>query len=212
MKTTSDVAFNPNPPPRYTGTGGTTIVGTATGLIDYLSPTGANPAPTVVVTGQLSPSTPLSWIGDGIATIDFAQTSPTAAYLAQVLNANDGVEVGIQYGTFGGPSGITFNPTGGHEMTLQSIDFNAASGTGTIGFIDPDGTVAYALDGTVSLDDGFLYVTYKLDNGQTVFGRILDDTVESISIPDSAMTSSLLGMSLLGLCVFRRGRCPGKFA
>ena len=96
-------------------------------------------------------------------------------------------------------------------MTLQSIDFDAASGTGTIGFIDPDGPEAYALDGTVSLDDGFLYVSYQLENGRKVFGRILDDTVESI-VPDSAMTSSLLGMSLLGLCVFRQWRCPGKLA
>jgi hypothetical protein len=210
MNTTSTYYYNPNPPHQLLPTGGTTIAGAGLGLINYLSPGGKNPAPRVSVTGQYSPDTPGSWIGPGSGveafTENFAKTTPTAAYLAEALNENDGVEIGIQFGNFGGNSALTFNPTGGHEVTLYDIDFNAATERGSIEFIDPFGTSAYTVDGTLTLTDGFLYVKYQTQKGQTVFGRILDDMVESVNAPDGGMTSCLLGGGLAGLGALRRWR------
>jgi hypothetical protein len=209
MGTTHSVFNNPNPPPPRITSGGTTIVGSALGLMKYLSPQGQNPAPTISVTGQYSAAAD-SWLGDGFGEPSFAnnftKTTPTAGYLAAALNDNDGVEIGIQFGNFGGNSALNFNPTGGHEMTLYGIDFNPKTEKGTIDFLDPFGTSAYTAEGKLTLTDGFLYVQYDTEGGQTVFGRIVDDMVEKVNVPDRASTSCLLAGSLMILGAVGRGR------
>jgi hypothetical protein len=208
MNTTANTVFNPEPPPRYLISGGTTIAGMATGLENYLGEEGANPAPSVFITGQYSPNTPKSWLGNDIDTIGFANTTPTASYLAQALEADDALEIGVQFGNFGGNSALNFNPTGGHELTVWDIDFNPDTGTGTIGFIDPDDRADDDQTGKLTLSDGYLYISYQLYSGQTVFGRIMDDMVESVSTPfaapDGGMTSCLLAGGLIVLGAMRR--------
>jgi hypothetical protein len=214
MGTSYKVYFNPDPPPRYVMSGGTTIVDSALGLMKYLSPKGQNPAPTVSVTGQYMPNPPQGWLGDGSGAKsfadNFAQTIPTATYLANALNANDGVEIGIQFGNFGGTSALDFNPTGGHEVTLYDIDLNPKTERGTIDFIDPFGDSAFTVEGNLTLTDGFLYVQFKDKRGDSVFGRIVDDMVESVGpaaqVPDGAVTFCLLGGCVTGLGALRRWR------
>ena len=206
MGTSYMVFINPNPPPPKVNSGGTDIAPSALGLMTYLSAKGQNPAPTVSVKGQYSPDCPLSWIGTGFGekgfTQNFSKTTPTAAYIAAALNANDAVEIGVQFGNFGGNSALQFNPNGGHEMTVYDIDFNAKTEKGTIDFIDPFGTSAYTAQGALTLNDGTLYLQYTTQNGDKVFGRILDDVVESV--PDHALTCYMLGGSLLVLGAYCR--------
>ena len=204
--------------PMWTNVGGTLIPSSFNGLQSYLSSTGANPAPTVTISGQVSPSTPAPLLQTSLANTaagtynagtNVANVTPTAQFLANALAANDGVEIGIQWGSY---SGTTFTPMngGGHMLTLQSI--NMSGGTGTIDFYDPwgPGTNAGTTNGyvfaTVSTVDGFLYVTYPitwtggdLDNsgntspfeaigastGQT--GRIVYDMVEAVPEPTSGV-------------------------
>jgi len=182
---------------------GTTANGTTTanqfnGLLNYLSPGGANPAPTVRVTGQYSAATPAGWGPPAAPTPQFMQTTPTAAYLASVLNANDGVEIGVQWGTIQNGSFSPYN--GGHELTLEAINMQA----GTITFMDPWGTspngkdagsTANSVQASLQLLNGFLVLTYpqnyvgpdlNTENGAAVgdlngqVARILDDTVEYV--------------------------------
>jgi hypothetical protein len=148
------------------------------GLVSYLSPTGANPSPSVKVTGQYSPLTPGGWLAGTGFPAGVANVNPTVSYLANALNANDGVELGIQWGS---TSGGTFTPSrGGHEVTLQSISFNPTSDTGSITFIDPWGTtqtdgggnrhaggtaevVGDTFSASLSVDqNGLLVITYPL--------------------------------------------------
>jgi len=66
---------------------------------------------------------------------------PTPQALANVLNQNDGVQLGILWSTVANPiiSGNSFTPmNGGHFVSLDAIDM--AAGSGTIGILDPWGT------------------------------------------------------------------------
>jgi len=213
---------------------GTTVNGLFNGLQSYLMPGGANPAPTVSISGQYSSTTPGGWFSGGInGGLNVAQASPTASFLANALNANDGVEVGIQWGAY---SGNTFTASGGgHMLTLYSINLGV-SGSGTIGFIDPwgtgtgnnAGTSATVVNATVQLVNGFLYVTYPIDftgpdpadttgtdgttqlghNGET--GRILVDAVEAAAVPEATTTIAgallLLPLGVSTLRILRKKR------
>jgi len=216
MGTSYRVFINPNPPPPRIESGGTAIVSSALGLMKYLGPKGQNPAPTISVSGQYS-SAADSWLGDGFGAPafkdNFSKTTPTAAYLAAALNAQSAVEIGVQFGNYGGVSAIDFNPTGGHEMTLYGIDYNAMTGKGTIDFLDPFATDAFTVEGQITLDDGYLDIKYSPRKGQTIYGRIVDDMVEKINangngngrnVPDGAATAVLLTGSLALLAGWRR--------
>jgi hypothetical protein len=214
MGTSYRVFNNPNPPPPRIESGGTAIVSSALGLMKYLGPKGQNPAPTISVSGQYAAAAD-SWLGDGFGAPafkdNFSKTTPTAAYLAAALNANDGVEIGVQFGNYGGVSAIDFNPTGGHEMTLYGIDFNAMTGKGTIDFLDPFATDAFTVQGKITLSDGYLDIQYSPRKGQTIYGRIVDDMVEKINangngggnVPDGAGTAVLLTSSFMLLVGLR---------
>src|ERR1700678_960430 len=133
--------------------GGTYVNSAYNGLASYLSATGANPAPNVVISGQ---QMPVTGTGTWYATSGTPPTTipikpkietmiPTASFLANALIKNYGVEVTVQWGFYytkkdGTPFG-TFQPTGGgHELTLDSIDLNTILKTGTIGYLDPSGS------------------------------------------------------------------------
>jgi hypothetical protein len=217
MGTSYRVFINPDPPPRYSMSGGTPIVSSALGLMKYMSATGQNPAPTISVTGQYSKAAEV-WLGTGFgepAFVDnFSKATPTAAYLANALNANSAVEIGIQFGNYGGISAVDFNPTGGHEMTLYGIDFNPMTDKGTIDFLDPFAENAFTVQGKLSLSGGYLDVQYDSPDGKTIYGRIVDDMVEKINangngngggnVPDGGATSCLLAGTLLGVAGLRR--------
>ena len=92
-----------------------------TGLQTYLSTLGplGNPAPGVI--------TSQTW-------------DPLAQTLANVLNANDGVQIGILWSTTANPivNNSSWTPmNGGHFVSLDSI--NLTAGAGTIGIVDPWG-------------------------------------------------------------------------
>lgn len=145
-----------------TGTGGTPLNTLWSGLTNYLSAGGANPAPTLSLFGQqdLATVTGLGWGSQAGAT----NVIPTASFLANNLNANNAVMLSIEWGSF---SGNTWTPVGGgHEITLQQIDI----GGGTIGFIDPwgpgvgnnAGATSASVSGTVTTVAGYLYITYPI--------------------------------------------------
>ena len=219
---------NTTGPNQWTNVGGTSVPSAFNGLQSYLSATGNNPAPQVQISGQVSPANPAGFVaispvnqtaGTYNAGMNIANVTPTATFMANALNANDGVEFGLQWGTY---SGTTFTPSGGgHFLTLQAI--NIVSGTGTISFFDPWGVNANPpsttngfVSATVTTVSGFLYVTYPITwtggdldtsnnaspsemmgaNGQT--GRILSVMVESTPEPASGMIS-LAAFALLGL-------------
>ena len=202
--------------------GGTQTYPQFNGLQNYLSAGGANPAPSVVISGQISPSETAGFLGTGPlqAGMNVANVTPTATFLASALNANDAVEVGIEWGSY---SGNVFTASGGaHELTLQSI--NLGTGSGTIGFIDPwgnassAGSTAASVSATVTLEgDGFLYVTYPItwtggdgdtnpgdafgSGGQT--GRIIDAAVQAVPEPTSL---ALLAIGIGGFALTARHR------
>ena len=230
---------NPNPlsfAPTYTSvnnlitsmsttSSGTYMDDAANGLKSYLSPTGANPAPTVSVTGQYTAvaASGVNWTpgwysgGAGMGG-SFNNVIPTASFLANALNANDGVEFTLLWGK-----------SSGHEVTLQSISLSGTNGT--ISFYDPWGTsqiTATATNAGASatlvtadlelLGSGFLYVTYPTNNsisgmepdpdeendlagdnnGQS--GLIIADMVEAVPEPGSFV---LAGTACAAAVVFR---------
>jgi hypothetical protein len=144
---------------------GTSTTGQANGLNTYL--TTDNPAPTVTISGQVSQletsgTIPGYGSGNFAAGITMQTANPTATFLANALNANDAVEVGILWGTV---SGTDFYPSGGeHELALNQINMSA----GTIGFVDPGGTSGIQQNGAVLATmniagwGSFLYLTYPL--------------------------------------------------
>jgi PEP-CTERM motif len=142
---------------------GTSTTGQVNGLNTYL--TTGNPAPTVKISGQVSQletSGTIPGYGSGIfaAGTSITTANPSASFLANALNANAAVEVGILWGTL---SGTSFYPSGGeHELALNQINLSS----GTIGFVDPGGTSGIQQNGGV-LSSGniagwgnFLYITY----------------------------------------------------
>lgn len=216
----------------WTNVGGSLVPSAFNGLKSYLT---ANPAPTVGIKGQVAPATPAGWSAKSLsdATLDpyvagtnVAGATPTAQFLADALNENDGVEIGIEWGSY---SGATFTGRGGHFLTLQAI--NMTGGSGTISFFDPWGlgtgspaNTNALVNATVALTNGFLYVTYPTDlagssddptdsgpldsdfpqqmlgwDGQT--GRIDVAMVEFVPEP-----TALAMMPLLALIVRRRRR------
>lgn len=76
--------------------------------------------------------------------LDFA---PTPAGLAQVLKANDAVQLGILWGSVENPivNGSDYAPEdGGHAVSLDAV--NITGGTGTMGIVDPWGVGVYDSD------------------------------------------------------------------
>jgi len=197
-----------------TGSTGTSLTNLWSGLQTYsTSHTGG----TVTLSGQqdLTTVTGLGWGSQAGAT----NAIPTATFLANALNANDGVEVSIEWGSY---SGSTWTPKGGgHELTLDAI--NTAGST--IGFIDPWGasntanaaTSALSISATWTLSNGYIYVTYPNPTGTNDIpddvtpgdgtttvgsapsptGRILADTVEGVPEPGTAALALLGGVGLL---------------
>ena len=219
----------------WTNVGGTLVPSIYNGLQNYLANGGANPAPSVTISGQYSPyltgstymqtSVTNATAGTFQPGMSLANVTPTATFLANALNANDGVEIGIVWGSF---SGTTFTPIGGaHELALDAINLSGSSGT--ISFIDPwgnatsPGSSGYSVVSTsLSVVNGFLYVTYPLawvgdgdpnnnpnpfeafgaNNGQS--GIIVTDMVEAVPEP---ATVGLMGFVAMGLLI-RRSRHP----
>ncbi len=119
------------------------------GLQTYLTTAGplGNPAPGV--------STWQTW-------------KPSAQSLADVLNAHDGVQLGIFWQSAGNT--ITANQpwspqAGGHFVSLQSIDLT--DGSGTIGIVDPwgNGTVTPPVAGTSASYDSLDVSTVAIAAG-----------------------------------------------
>jgi len=207
---------------------GTTYPGRINGTTTYLSATGANPSPTVsVVGGQYAARySAAASIGKTVQTT--MQAVSVANFLANCLNANDGVQFSLLWGSLDTATDVYTQGMGGHQVTLEEINYNPTAGTGTIDFIDPN--TAQVVDGTLQLTTGGnLYVSYPgapaapPDDGQAeedVFGANLDGAIPAgqvggiiindmaEGVPDSNLTAGMLGASLLGLALLRR-RCSG---
>jgi hypothetical protein len=209
-------AVNPLQTGMATGDSGTPMNTLWSGLVNYLTVT--NPAPSVSLAGQDDKATlnALVW-GTQAGAVN---AIPDATYLANALNAHDGVELTIEWGSY---SGNVFTASGGgHEVTLDSIN----AGAGTIGFVDPWGPAVGANAGSSGLDmtatwsltNGYIYITYPISitggpqdnntdgttlvgaNGET--GRIIADTVEIVPEPGTA----LFGLAVAAVCLSARRR------
>lgn len=209
--------------------GGTFVNNMYNGLQSYLSKTGANSAPRVILSGQQINSVPKSFYSPKGGKIPnwVESGKPTASFLATALDDNDGVEIQIQWGTY---KGATFTPGfGAHQLTLDYISLNTATDKGEIGFLDPEGSATKAVSFMVpmSLVNGYLYFSDPADvtdnafgelpgAGGDHFGRVTSDIVEGLApiaaqgpggstgVPDSASTLLILGAGLIGLTVFHR--------
>ena len=189
--------------------GGTPVAGMVSGLKTYLSPTGANPAPSVFVQSAL-----------------WSSTTPAqdAGSLAGLLTANDGVELLIQWGLF---RGTAFTAAGGHAVTLDAVNYNATAGSGTVGFVDPWGaglpvaanpSASFVTADVIALN-GYLYITNYSENfvpppqteggvpgdfaGNTAVSGIIVGYVAE-GVPDVESTWLILGACAAGLATFRR--------
>jgi hypothetical protein len=198
------------------------------GLQTYLSATGANPAPTVSIYGQASPDSK-GGVPVVNAGINLQGVNPTVGFLVSALNNHDAVELGLQWGDF---SGATFNPDGGHSVTLYSISYDLLTNSGMLGIIDPWGantvsnnanTSAGDFDLSFTVTNGFMFVSYPTtvaDNpGDPVLGsgagvesgfvigsgqtaRVLNVIAEHV--PDGGSTTFLVVLALVPLGWLRR--------
>jgi hypothetical protein len=206
---------------------GTTYPGRVNGTTTYLSPTGANPAPTVSVVGGQYASRYSAAANIGATVQSTMQAVSVANFLANTLNANDGVQFSILWGSLDTATDVYTQGQGGHQVTLQEISYNATTGTGTIDFIDPN--TAQVVDGTLQLTTGGnLYVSYPgapvapPDDGQAeeaVFGANLDGAIPAgqvggiiindmaEGVPDTTLAAALLAASMIGLEGLRRRYC-----
>jgi hypothetical protein len=160
---------NANPPANWAfytvqpNVGGTYTTSMFNGLQTYLSATGANPAPTISISGQVAGGTPGGWISgtfNGGMSIAL-NTIPTASFLANALNADDAVELTLEWGTFN-TNGAWLSYGGGHEIDLESI--NMTNTTGAMQFLNPWGNSAVQQLGTLILTNGYLYMTEATNN------------------------------------------------
>jgi hypothetical protein len=217
--------------------------GTATGIANGTASYLQNNDPRVQVTGQYAAATAnagysANLLGTPVALGgNFQQVTPTAASLASFLNSLDGVEIGIQWGTYNANNTFTAG-NGGHFVTLQSISLTLDPSNGlfdgSISYLDPWGNPANAAPGTagqfvtaslVLNAQGFLdlggiaaqepaaedAVAGDEFEGRPPIGnagQIMVDVVESV--PDGGSTSLLLGMSVLGMVAVRRKFCRSQ--
>jgi hypothetical protein len=199
---------------------GTAITPAFNGLVSYLSPTGANPSPTVSVTGQYGTVTPAGFLG-GVPGASIANATPTAAFLAGALNANKAVELTFQWGTLNG--NVFTVGSAGHEVALTALSL-AANNTGTITYMDPGqpgSTTGTLMDANLILgSDGYLDISGAKvhssgigagndpDNNTTddsTFdigagfgaGRIVADMIEAV--PEPASSTIIIAAALIGL-------------
>ncbi len=216
---------------------GTSTTGQVNGLNTYL--TTDNPAPSVKISGQVSQletSGTIPGYGSGIFAggTSIVTANPSATFLANALNNNAAVEVGILWGTL---SSGKFYPSGGeHELALNQINLSS----GTIGFVDPGGTSGIQQNGGV-LSSGdisgwgsFLYITYPtlvsgpdytvpddldIQNSQnlvdpdpnaTAFGVNNGETAiiidDTVELAPEPSTYALLGIGALGAFFMGRRR------
>jgi hypothetical protein len=200
--------------------GGTPTTWMFNGLQSYLGAGGANPAPTVSISGRIGGATPAGWLPGALNPgMSIAQnTIPTAAYLANALNANYAVELTLEWGVF---NGNTWVSQGGHEVALDAINLGN-TGTGTIQFLDPYGTSAIFMNGTLSLNaDGYLYVSEQTvapppdDNPSdlqdsepgapvALLGRIDVAMIESVPEPSTCLLAGTALLILLGVKFHRK--------
>ena len=195
--------------------GGTPTTSMFNGLQSYLSNTGANPAPNVKISGAIGGATPAGWLpGTLSAGLNVSlNTTPTAQYLANNLNAHNAVEITLEWGVFKNGAWVS---QGGHEVALYSIDL-ANNGTGTIGYLDPwgaGGTSASGMSASLQLmPDGYLYASnfasQPADENPpdladsapgtpvpSILGRIDVAMIESVPEP-SPLAFGLLGAAVL---------------
>jgi hypothetical protein len=203
--------------------GGTPTTWMFNGLQSYLGAGGANPAPTVSISGRIGGATPAGWLQGALNPgMSIAQnTIPTATYLANALNANLAVELTLEWGVF---NGNTWVSQGGHEVTLDAINLGN-NNTGTIQFLDPYATSAVLMNGTLNLNaDGYLYVTEQTvappadDNPSdledsapggavaALTGRIDVAMIESVPEPSTCSLAGTALLILLGMKFHRKLR------
>ncbi len=142
--------------------GGTGTYPMFNGLQSYLSAGGQNPSPLISISGEVGGATPASWLNGPLNPgMNVANATPTAQYLANLLNAHDAVELTLEWGiTANNTVNGAWTSQGGHEVLLGSLSLSG--GTGTILYSDPEATATSAggMSGTLTLGaDGYLYVS-----------------------------------------------------
>src|SRR3954447_9614140 len=108
-----------------------------------------NPANNITLSGEVASGTPASWLPSAFAANTNAalNTTPTAAYLAGLLNGkNNAVELTIEWGKY--VNNVWQTGGGGHEVALTSINMTTSS----IGFWDP-----WGFGGINPANSAFLY-------------------------------------------------------
>ncbi|MDE3100194.1 MAG: PEP-CTERM sorting domain-containing protein [Verrucomicrobiota bacterium] len=189
---------------------GTSAANSFSGLNSYLSPTGANPAPSVTTAQNFD---------------------PTAALLGNQLSANNAVQLGVLWGNIAGGAFTAANGGGGHFVSLTAMNLNAGAGTMTI--LDPWGNSGGANASTegafISLNvstvnltgvGNVLQVTWTTNAPEDTFnqdgtdpsdfgaagatGYIAVENVEAVPEPGAV---AMLGVGAAGLLLrLRRGR------
>jgi len=152
---------------------GTTTIGQMNGMQIYLNAV----APSVAISGQVAPAEvnnlPGYWGAGSInAGINMQQVNPSAQFLANALNANSAVEMGILWGTL---SGGVFTYTGGHEVTLTALNMN--NGSGTMNILDPWGTTSGGNAGSSAVPQSLSVSTVSITG---IAGTFLDITYQTI--------------------------------
>jgi hypothetical protein len=110
---------------------GTSAANALAGLNAYLSPTGSNPAPSVVTSQTFNPS---------------------ADSLGNALNANNAIQLGVLWGNIAGGTFTAIQGGGGHFVSLTAMYLT--NGVGFMTILDPWGSL-----GATNADTEAAYVT-----------------------------------------------------
>jgi len=147
--------------------------------------------------------------------------NPSAGTLAQFLSGDDAIELTMLWGTNNAATGKFVATGGGHEVDLEGIKMTSAT-TGTLTIVDPWGATqpggapaatANLVTCNITVTNGGLFVSGNFGDDSDVIGNYIGaggqnasamvtyDMVESV--PDSASTLLLLGVSAMGLTALR---------
>jgi len=193
-----------------------------TGITNYVSSSGANPAPSISIVGGQYYNSVVgnnNGIPASLSSI-ITGTIPTAGFLANNLNANNAVEIWLQWGAYNSALDTFTNYGGMHSVALTAITDN--SGIGSLSFWDPwggGGTNAVWINADLSTSaGGFLYLTNMIvsdptasaggvdflsDAGSDPSARIVTDLAEAVPEPAAC---ALMTVGVIGLSVWRMRR------